>query len=67
VDNPTPFYLNFSQLKVGGQALPAATLRTLVPPKGQQRYPVPKGARNEVEWQVIGEDSRPTPVQRKTL
>jgi fimbrial chaperone protein len=67
VDNPTPFYLNFSQLKVGGRAIPAATLRMLVPPKGQQRYPVAKGTGNEVEWQVFAEDNRPTPLQRKPL
>lgn len=67
VDNPTPFYLNFSQLKVGGKPLPAAQLRTLVPPKGQQRYPVPGGSRGTVEWQVTGEDNRATPVQRQTL
>jgi len=67
VDNPTPFYLNFTQLKVGGKTLPAADLRKLVPPKGQQRYPFPEGTRGEVEWQVIGEDSRVTSVQRKPL
>lgn len=67
VDNPTPFFINFSQLKVGGKPLPAAELRKLVPPKGQQRYPVARGSRSAVEWQAIGEDSRATPVQRQTF
>lgn len=67
VDNPTPFYINFSQLTVGGKPVPAEALRKLVPPKGQQRYPVASGARGAVEWRVIGEDSKATPLQRQTL
>lgn len=67
VDNPTPFYINFSQLTVGGKPLPSEELRKLVPPKGQLRYPVAKGARDTVEWQVLGEDSQATPLQRQSL
>ena len=67
VDNPTPFYLNFSHLTVGGQALAADDLRRLVPPKGQQRYPVSAGTRGAVEWQLVDEDSQLTPLQRQTL
>lgn len=66
-DNPTPFYLNFSQLSVGGKPLPAAELRKLVPPKGQQRYAVSGGAQGAVEWQVLDEESQVTPLQRQTL
>ncbi|MBF7981186.1 MULTISPECIES: molecular chaperone [Rahnella] len=67
VDNPTPFYLNFSQLTVGGKPLAADELRRLVPPKGQQRYPVSAGMRGAVEWQLVDEDSQVTPLQRQTL
>lgn len=67
VDNPTPFYLTFSQLKVGGKPQAAAELSRLVPPKGQQRYPVASNTRRDVEWQVIGEDNRTTPVQHQTF
>lgn len=67
VENPTPFYLNFSQLTVGGKPLPADALRMLVPPKGQQRYPLSAGMRGEVTWQLIDEDSLVTPLLRQTL
>lgn len=67
VDNPTPFYLNFSHLAVGGTTLAADELRRLVPPKGQQRYPVTAGMRGTVEWQLVDEDSQVTPIQRQTL
>jgi fimbrial chaperone protein len=67
VDNPTPFYINFSQLTVGGKPLAAEALRKLVPPKGQQRYPVASGSRGTVEWQVVGEDNKATPLQRQDL
>jgi fimbrial chaperone protein len=66
VDNPTPFYLNFSRLTVGGESLAADELRRLVPPKGQQRYPVSAGRRGAVEWQLLDEDSLVTPLQRQT-
>lgn len=68
VDNPTPFYINFSQLTVGGQPLPADALRKLVPPRGQLRYTIAKGnTRGAVEWQVMDENSQSTPVQRQAL
>lgn len=67
VDNPTPFYINFSQVTVGGRPLPAGELSKLVPPKGQQRYPVASGVRGTVEWQVLDEDSQRTALQRQAL
>ncbi|MFO6298536.1 fimbrial biogenesis chaperone [Rahnella selenatireducens] len=67
VDNPSPFYLNFSQLTVGGKSFAADDLRRLVPPKGQQRYPVTVGMCGAVEWQLVDEDSQVTPLQRQTL
>lgn len=67
VDNPTPFYINFSQVTVGGKPLPASELSKLVPPKGQQRYSVASGVRGSVEWQVLDEDSQRTALQRQAL
>jgi len=67
VDNPTPYYINFSQVTVGGKPLAADVLRKLVPPKGQQRYDLTKGMRGPVEWQVLDEDSRATSAQRQSL
>lgn len=67
VTNPTPFYLNFSQLTVGGKALPTEALRRLVPPQGQQDYPLDKSASGVVEWQLVDETSQATPTHRQTL
>uniref|UniRef100_A0A182SQJ5 Uncharacterized protein n=1 Tax=Anopheles maculatus TaxID=74869 RepID=A0A182SQJ5_9DIPT len=36
-NNPTPYWLTFSQLKVGNVELGKPDLRLMVPPKGQQR------------------------------
>lgn len=67
VDNPTPFYINFSQVTVGGKPISADGLRKLVPPYGQQRYDLVKGMSGPVEWQVLDEDHRPTPLQHQAL
>lgn len=67
VNNPTPFYLNFSQLIVGGKKVSAEDLRRLVPPKGEQSYLLPEGATGTVEWQVIDENNELTPLQHHSL
>ncbi|HDR2681770.1 TPA: molecular chaperone [Enterobacter mori] len=67
VDNPTPFYINFSQVVVGGKSLPADVLRKLIPPKGHQSYPLPQGARGMVEWQLLDENSLATALQQQAL
>lgn len=63
-DNPTPFWLTFSHLGVGDYALDNPALRHMVPPKGQQQYHLPAGARGDVTWQLIDEDGWNTPSQR---
>ena len=67
VDNPTPFYINFSQLRVGGKPLSAEALRRLLPPQGQLRYDLKAGMSGPVTWQVLDEDSHATPEQRQSL
>lgn len=67
VDNPTPFYINFRTLTVAGKPISAVALRKLVPPYGQQRYDAVIGAGVQVEWQVVDEDNRATPLQHHTL
>ncbi|RAP72538.1 molecular chaperone [Candidatus Erwinia dacicola] len=67
VDNPTPFYISFSRVTVGGKPLPADALRKLVPPKGQQSYPLPRGTSDLVEWQIVDEDSQASPLQHQEL
>lgn len=67
VDNPTPFYINFSQIMVGGKALSAEALHRLLPPKGQLRYDLAAGIPGPVTWQALDEDNRITPEQRQPL
>ncbi|VXC69913.1 Fimbrial chaperone protein [Enterobacterales bacterium 8AC] len=66
-NNPTPYWLTFSQLKVGNVELGKPALRLMVPPKGQQRYALPTGANGKVAWQLIDEDGWDTPVQQQIL
>ncbi|AHG18914.1 fimbrial chaperone protein [Chania multitudinisentens RB-25] len=67
VENPTPYWLTFSSLKVGTVALDKTQLRLMVPPKGQQRYPLPDGALGNVTWQLIDEDGWSTPAEQRPL
>jgi fimbrial chaperone protein len=64
-ENPTPYWLTFSRLKVGGSAVDNTQLRLMVPPKGQRQYAVPKGTTGAIEWQLIDEDGWDTPVKRQ--
>ncbi|CAM4293987.1 fimbrial biogenesis chaperone [Serratia silvae] len=66
-DNPTPYWLTFSRLKVGNVALDKPVLRLMVPPKGQQRYTLPTAASGSVQWQLIDEDGWNTPACQQTL
>lgn len=67
VDNPTPYWLTFSRLKVGISSLDKAQLRLMVPPKGQQHYRLPAGGMGAVSWQLIDEDGWDTPVEKQSL
>lgn len=67
VDNPTPYWLTFSQLKIGATPLDKAQLRLMVPPKGQQHYPLPAGTSGNVSWQLIDEDGWDTPTETRQM
>lgn len=64
-NNPTPYWLTFSLLKVGTAELDKEQLRLMVPPKGQQRYTLPRGANGSISWQLIDEDGWNTPVRHQ--
>ncbi|CAI1949725.1 Chaperone protein fimC precursor [Serratia fonticola] len=66
-ENPTPYWLTFSRLKVGATELDKPLLRLMVPPKGQQRYPLPKATKGDVTWQLIDEDGWDTPINQQVL
>lgn len=67
VDNPTPFYFTFAYLAIGGETVDSSELRILVPPKGQAKYPLPKEAKGDVQWQLLDENMEVTPIKRQSL
>ncbi|EKS6645820.1 molecular chaperone [Enterobacter hormaechei] len=52
VTNPTPYYVTFQTLSVGGKNVPHGDM---VPPLGSQAYIVPAGAAGKVSWQTIND------------
>ncbi|OMQ23689.1 fimbrial biogenesis chaperone [Serratia oryzae] len=65
--NPTPYWLTFSRLAVGGVALGKPALRLMVPPFGKQAYTLPQTTAGKVTWQLIDEDGWHTPVAEQNL
>ncbi|MEX9822041.1 fimbrial biogenesis chaperone [Providencia vermicola] len=65
--NPTPYWLTFSHLSVGGVALDNSALRVMVPPFSKQAYTLPASARGKVTWQLIDEDGWNTLEQQQAL
>ncbi|MEQ0077197.1 molecular chaperone [Klebsiella sp. CN_Kp118] len=60
--NPTPYWLTFSRLSVGGILLDKPSLRLMIPPFGSQHYTLPATASGRVTWQLIDEDGWDTKV-----
>lgn len=53
VKNPTPYYINFNSISVGGRAVDKATY---VAPYASASFALPNDARgNQVEWKVISD------------
>ena len=50
VTNPTPFVMNFQQVKVGGREIPDVTY---VMPMSQASFTVPNGVSGKVSWRLI--------------
>ena len=66
VTNPTPYFITFRELTVGGKSLDTYTLRAMVPPKGTQTYALPAGAAGtSVTWTITDEYGNPTKVQEQ--
>lgn len=51
VNNPTPYYLTFARLSLGGTSVNLDSSPAMVPPFSRQRYPSASGDR--AEWVVI--------------
>lgn len=67
VKNSTPYYVTFSQLTVGSQAIAGSHLARMVPPFGEQSYPLPAGANGEVRWKTLNDYGATTQEQRRSL
>ncbi|MEX2944474.1 molecular chaperone [Serratia fonticola] len=50
VNNPTPYYMNFNQVKVGGREVKDVTF---VAPMSSSTFVVPAGAAGPVSWKLI--------------
>lgn len=60
--NPTPFYVSFGQLSVGGKNVPVIASKTvpgaismMVAPLSEQRFTLPKQAQGPVRWTTIND------------
>lgn len=65
--NPTPFWLTPGVISVDGAPLPAGSLFLMVPPKGEQSWPLPKGVKakggeSTVTWSVVTERGIASPT-----
>ncbi|WP_312176150.1 molecular chaperone [Pseudescherichia sp.] len=58
VTNPTPWYLTFYALSVGGR--PVDTKFTMVAPHSSHQYLLPQGASGHVAWQYINDYGSPS-------
>jgi len=74
VSNPTPFYVSFEKLAVGGKDIPPpetngqpSALTMMVPPFGQQSYRIPAGSRGNVSWSAVNDYGSVTKPQQKAL
>ncbi|WP_318559094.1 fimbrial biogenesis chaperone [Providencia stuartii] len=67
VKNPTPYYVTFYSIKVGNQDVDSLSLFEMVPPMGQQRYPLPENIKGELEWSLIDQDGGVTQQYTRLL
>ncbi|ENZ5482569.1 fimbrial biogenesis chaperone [Serratia marcescens] len=64
VNNPTPYYVAFYSVKVGGKEIKEAGT---VGPKGSLSWPMPAGAGAQVSWQAINDYGGITPAANQAL
>ena len=67
VTNPTPYYVTFSELFVGATALAETDINQMVPPLGEQAYPLPETARGEVRWRTLNDYGVSTEEEQRVL
>ncbi|MBV8042859.1 molecular chaperone [Pluralibacter sp.] len=72
--NPTPFYVSFGQLSVGGKAVSAVdakstpgALTMMVAPFSEQNFTLPPSANGPVTWTAISDFGAPTRQRQQAL
>ncbi|MDU3160334.1 MAG: molecular chaperone, partial [Hafnia alvei] len=60
VTNPTPWYLTFYKLTIGGKTVD--TKFTMVAPNGSQQYKLPAGSAGKISWQYINDYGSASPT-----
>ncbi|MBT0463140.1 fimbrial biogenesis chaperone [Morganella morganii] len=61
VTNPAVFYATFSTLSAGGKKVDGKALLKMVPPLGQQTYPLQDAeSSGDIRWQLLNEYGTPT-------
>nr|WP_318382913.1 molecular chaperone [uncultured Enterobacter sp.] len=72
--NPTPFYVTFNTLAIGGKSLepteqkeiPSA-LTMMVAPFSEQSFPAPAGASGEITWSALNDFGAETVTKKQAL
>lgn len=68
VMNPSAFYVTFHALSVGGKAVEDKAMLNMVPPFGEQIYPLTDArSSDEVCWELLDDYRVPTEQMRRTL
>jgi P pilus assembly protein, chaperone PapD len=72
--NPTPFYVSFGELAVGGKAVPVIETKStpgavamMVAPYSEQTFTLPAGAKGAVTWTAINDHGAQTPQKQQAL
>lgn len=59
VSNPTAYFITFNKLSIDGKEITTsasnAAIKMMLPPFGQQEYPLPKGSAHSVQWKTIND------------
>lgn len=73
-NNPTPFYVSFGELAVGGKSVPVKETKTtpgaismMVAPFSEQRFALPNSAKGAVTWTAINDFGGQTPQRKQAL
>lgn len=67
VDNPGPFYVTFHSLSVGLTAIDPNALFQMVPPYGQQSYPLPLSGSGDIRWKLVNDYGQATDAYTRQL